>query len=159
MMLFFVPHLRSSFENFGTVSPCHAKFLVLPLAWRKPSSCRNLHSHTLLKLTPLGNVKQVFLSGINDALKRVREDEISIRLGKASTTDRVWKNTHLTTKTKVRYEACNSSILPFGAERWTTYRYLKCLRSLLGITWEDKMTNEELFRIANSGHSLQNRSW
>ena len=27
---------------------------------------------------------------------------------------------------------------------------------LLGITWEDKMTNEELFRIANFGHSLQN---
>ena len=133
-------------------------FLVLPSVWRKPSLCRNLHSHTLLKLTTHHQVMSNKFSYLGSTMHSnvSQEDEIFIRLGKASTTDRVWKNTHHTTKTKVRYEACNSSILLFGAECWTTYRYLRCLRSLLGITWEDKMTNEELFRIANFGYSLQN---
>ena len=131
MMLFFVPHLRSSFKNFWTVSPSHAKFLVLPSARRKPSLCRNLHSHTLLKLTTHHQVMSNKFSYLGSTMHSnvSQEDEIFIRLGKASTTDRVWKNTHLTTKTKVRYEACNSSILLFGAECWTTYRYLRCLRS------------------------------
>lgn len=94
------------------------------------------------------------------------ENEISIILRKVSLQLSVvyWscvesKNKHLTTRTKVWvYKACIPSILPYGAECWTTYRpkesylgefHTRCLRSLLG--WEDKITNEQLFRITNSG--------
>ena len=73
MMLFFVPHLRSSFKNFWTVSPSHAKFFGLTISLKKTVvMSQSAQPHTFkVDNTPLGNVKQVFLSGINDALKRV----------------------------------------------------------------------------------------
>ena len=73
MMLFFVPHLRSSFKNFWTVSPSHAKFFGLTISLKKTVvMSQSAQPHTFkVDNTPPGNVKQVFLSGINDALKRV----------------------------------------------------------------------------------------
>jgi hypothetical protein len=94
------------------------------------------------------------------------DSEISTRLGIASTafgrlTKRVWNNRHLGIKTKVRvYEACVLSILLYGAETWATYRpqesklsafHTRNLRFIVGKTWEDKMTNEELFMLTGSG--------
>ena len=94
------------------------------------------------------------------------DQEIATRLGKASTTfgrltKRVWKNRHLSIRTKVRvYEACVLSILLYGAESWATYRPQESklsafhtfnLRFILGKTWEDRMTNEEVFKITGSG--------
>ena len=89
-----------------------------------------------------------------------------MRLGKPSTTfgrltKCVWKNCHLSTRTKVWvYKACVLSILLYGAESWATYRSQESklnafnsfnLRFILGKTWENKMTNEEGFRITGSG--------
>ena len=94
------------------------------------------------------------------------ENEILTRLGKTSTTfgrltKRVWKNRHLSISTKVRvYEACVLSILLYGAETWPTYRsqeskltafHTSCLRFILGKTWEDKIANEDIFKITGSG--------
>ena len=94
------------------------------------------------------------------------DSEISTRLGIASTnfgklTKRVWNNRHLSTKSKVRvYEACVLSILLYGVETLATYRpqesklsafHTRNLRFILGKTWEDKMTNEELFSATGSG--------
>ncbi|XP_045449679.1 uncharacterized protein LOC123658286 [Melitaea cinxia] len=89
--------------------------------------------------------------------------EIDIRIGKAATTfgqlnTRVWKNKHLTTRTKmIVYQACIMSILSYGAETWTTYAkqerrlnafHMRCLRNILGISWEDRVTNERVLNIA-----------
>ena len=72
----------------------------------------------------------------------------------------MWKNRHLIIKTKVRiYEACVLSIILYGSKRWATYRpqesklsafHTGSLRFILGKTWEDKITNEDVFRITDS---------
>ena len=64
---------------------------------------------------------------------------------------RVWSNKLLTTNTKVRvYEACVFSTLLYSSIVWTTYAsqenrlntfYSCCLRRILGVNWEDKITN------------------
>ncbi|XP_063592483.1 uncharacterized protein LOC134769674 [Penaeus indicus] len=82
------------------------------------------------------------------------EKELSSRIGKAATafsrlTTRAWRNCSLTEKTKgAIYKACIA--LLYGSETWPTYArqerklhafHMRCLRSILGITWQDKVTN------------------
>ncbi|XP_063584666.1 uncharacterized protein LOC134762226 [Penaeus indicus] len=84
------------------------------------------------------------------------EKELSSRIGKAATafsrlTTRAWRNRSLTEKTKgAIYKACVLSVLLYGSETWPTYArqerklhafHMRCLRSILGITWQDKVTN------------------
>ena len=85
--------------------------------------------------------------------------ELNVRIGKAATamarlTKRVWDNTMLTknTKTKV-YQACVLSTLLYGSESWTLYSrqerrlnafHMRCLRRLLGITWQDRTSSEDV---------------
>ena len=91
------------------------------------------------------------------------EQELNGRIGKASTTfgrlcKRGWNNRKLTLKTKVSiYRACVLSTLLYGSETWTTYSaherklesfHLRCLRRILGIRWQDKITNVEVLRRA-----------
>ena len=85
--------------------------------------------------------------------------EINVRIGKAATTlarltNRVWTNTKLTIKTKMAvYNACVISTLLYGSETWTTYArqerrlhtfHMRSLRRILGITWRDKVTNNDV---------------
>lgn len=87
------------------------------------------------------------------------DTEIDKRIGKAASTlsqlsKKVWENRQLTTNTKmVVYKACVISTLLYGSESWTTYAYqerklhvfhLRCLRRVLGITWQDKVTNNQV---------------
>ena len=80
---------------------------------------------------------------------------LNTRIGKAATamarlTKRVWDKTMLTTNTKIRvYQACVLGTLLYGSEAWTPYSrqerrlnafHLRCLRRLLGITWQDHVT-------------------
>ncbi|XP_063382206.1 uncharacterized protein LOC134668695 [Cydia fagiglandana] len=89
--------------------------------------------------------------------------EIDIRIGKAATMfgrlrTRVWCNKHLTVRTKMMvYQTCVLSILLYGAETWTTYAkqerrlntfHMRCLRNILGITWQDKVTNQRVLEKA-----------
>ena len=89
--------------------------------------------------------------------------ELNTRIGKAATalarlTKRVWDNTMLTTNTKMRvYQACVLSTLLYGSEAWTLYSYqerrlnafhMRCLRRLLGITWQDRVTNIDVLAKA-----------
>ena len=65
---------------------------------------------------------------------------------------RVWSNGLLSLKTKAQvYQACVLSTLLYSSEAWTTYAkqesrlevfHLRCLRRILGVTWEDKVTND-----------------
>lgn len=85
--------------------------------------------------------------------------ELGKRIGKAASTlsqlsKKVWENRQLTSNTKIAvYKACVISTLLYGSESWTTYAtqerklqvfHLRCLRRVLGISWQDKVTNNEV---------------
>ena len=89
--------------------------------------------------------------------------ELNTRIGKAMTVmarlaKRVWDNTMLSINTKMRvYQACVLSTLLYGSESWTLYSrqerrlnafHLRCLRRLLGITWQDRVTNINVLAMA-----------
>ena len=91
------------------------------------------------------------------------DKEICSRLSKASSAfgrlrTRVWEESGITKKTKVAvYRSVVLTSLLYGCETWTCYRrhikkldqfHLRCLRRLLGIKWEDRVTNQEVLRRA-----------
>ena len=89
--------------------------------------------------------------------------DLNTRIGKASTamarlSKRVWENTMLTINTKMRvYQACVLSTLLYGSETWSLYAHqeqrlnafhMRCLRRILGITWQDHVTNKAVLEKA-----------
>ena len=91
------------------------------------------------------------------------DSELNQRIGKASTTlarlsQRVWNNSMLTMNTKITvYRACVLSTLLYASETWTLYAHqekrlsvfhMRCLRRILGITWSDRVTNNEVLERA-----------
>jgi hypothetical protein len=93
------------------------------------------------------------------------DPELDIRIGKASSTfgrlaERVWKNSKLSLQLKVRvYHACILSILLYASESWVTYRrqehrlnafHFRCLRSILGVTWKDRIPNSVVLERTGS---------
>ena len=86
--------------------------------------------------------------------------EIDKRIGKAASTlarltARVWSSPKLSVKTKMAvYNACVISTLLYGSETWTMYagqeRRLNSfhLRSILVISWQDKVTNADVLSRA-----------
>jgi len=71
---------------------------------------------------------------------------------------RVWENQKLTTPTKMAvYRACIISTLLYGSESWTSYAaqekllnvfHLRCLRHILSISWQDRITNSAVLERA-----------
>ena len=91
------------------------------------------------------------------------DTEINKRIGKAAATlskltKRVWYNNLLTQNTKVRvYQACILSTLLYGSETWTTYMrqehrlntfHMRCLRRILGIKWQNRVSNSDILTRA-----------
>ena len=91
------------------------------------------------------------------------DKEIDHRLSKANCAfgrlrKRVWNNHHLKTESKLSvYRAIVISALLYGAESWTLYRrhirllerfHQRCLRSILKIRWQDRVTNVEVLNKA-----------
>ena len=91
--------------------------------------------------------------------------DINKRIGKADSTlarltARVWTSPKLSVKTKMAvYNARVISTLLYGSEAWTTYAgherrlntfHLRSIRRILGICWQDKVTNVDVL----SGASL-----
>ena len=91
--------------------------------------------------------------------------EINKRIGKAATTmarltERVWNNNMLTNTTKVAvFHACVISTLLYGSESWTMYAsqekklnsfYMRCLRRIFQISWQDRITNNEVLDRAKT---------
>ena len=86
---------------------------------------------------------------------------IAIRLFKASNSfghlwSRVWNERVLKEKTKIAVYRVLS--LLYGCESWTCYRrhlekldqfHLRCLCKILGITWMDKLSNQDVLRRSN----------
>ena len=86
-------------------------------------------------------------------------DEIQRRMAKASASfgrlrQRLWNNHHVSMRVKGKiYRAIVLSTLLYGAEAWTVYRrqvkklhafMMRHLRSIMRITWMDKVTNKEI---------------
>ena len=101
-------------------------------------------------------------STITDSL--FLDTEIDKRIVKAATTlarltSQVWANPKLTVKTKmVVYNACVVSTLMYGSETWTTYArqekrlnsfHLRSIHRILGISWQDRVSNTEVLSLAN----------
>lgn len=91
------------------------------------------------------------------------DTELDKRIGKAATTlarltTRVWENSKLSIKTKMAvYNACVLSTLLYGSETWTTYAkqerrlnafHMRCVRRILGISWQDRVPNTEVLSRA-----------
>lgn len=91
------------------------------------------------------------------------DDEVLSRLSKANQAfgrlhTRVWKERGLTTETKLKvYSAVVLPSLLYGCESWTCYKrhirkldqfHLRCLRRILHVSWEDRITNQEILRRA-----------
>ena len=100
------------------------------------------------------------------------DSEINKLIAKAASvmarqSERVWSNNQLTSNTKL--QVCHARVLStllstllYGSESWTTYArqenrlesfHLCCLRRILGITWQDKVTNTAVLERAGS-HSI-----
>ena len=72
---------------------------------------------------------------------------------------RVWNERGLKEETKIAvYRAVVLSSLLYRCGSWTCYRrhhkkldqfHLRCLRKILGITWMDKVSNQDVLRRAN----------
>ena len=104
------------------------------------------------------------------------DSEIDKRIAKAASvmarlSKRVWSNSLLTSITKLQvYQACVLSTLLYGSELWTTYArqenrlesfHLRCLHHIVGITWQDKVTNTAVLEFAGSQsiHLLLCKRW
>ena len=93
------------------------------------------------------------------------DDEVALRLSKASAAfgrlhANVWNRNGLSTETKLKvYKAVVLPSLLYASETWTTYSrhlrslnsfHLRCLRNIMGIRWQDRITNIEVLQRANS---------
>ena len=93
------------------------------------------------------------------------DEEINLRLARASASfgrlsDRVWKKRGLTCKTKLKvYHAVVLPSLLYGSETWTVYSrhlqrlqsfHLRCLRQILKVKWQDRVSNTEILQRAKS---------
>lgn len=110
----------------------------------------------------LGVVKEFTYLGSTVTDNLSMEAEINKRIGQAATfgklTKRAWENSKLTEHTKVTiYHACMLITLFYVSESWTLYSRLErslntfhmcSLRRILGIHWNDKVTNKEVLTRA-----------
>ena len=91
------------------------------------------------------------------------DSELNKRIGKAAMTlsrltKRVWSNNKFSDHTKVNvHKACAISTLLYGSESCTMRAHqekrlnvfhMNCLRRILGITWQDKVTNKVVLEKA-----------
>ena len=152
-------HLMNRFseacQQFGLTISIKKTTVMGQLVDNTPKICiESEQLKTVNEFTYLGSV-------ISDNLSL--ETELNQRIGKASATlsrltKRVWTNKKLTERTKILvYKACVLSTLLYGSEAWTLMAHhenrlhvfhMRCLRKILGLTWEDKVTNEKVLTRA-----------
>jgi hypothetical protein len=121
--------------------------------------------HVTINGTVLSVVEKFIYLGSTLTANNSLDAELNTRIGRASTTfgrlqSRVWNNSHLSLKVKVRvYESCVLSVLLYGSETWPTYRrqehklnafHFRCLRQILGLSWQDRVPNTTVLKLTNS---------
>ena len=92
------------------------------------------------------------------------DTELNKRIGQAAAVlallrKRIWDNTMLTISNKMKvYQACVLSTLLYSSKTWTLYScqerrlntfHPRCLRRILGITWQDYVSNKDV--VAQAG--------
>jgi len=97
------------------------------------------------------------------------EKDVKVRIGKAATVfgkmKKIWQNNNISLEVKMRlYKSIILSTLVYSAELWpltaTLSKRLNAAhhgwqRSTLGVSWKDKITNEEV-RVRTGQHSIEN---
>ncbi|KAI8499112.1 hypothetical protein Bbelb_228760 [Branchiostoma belcheri] len=159
--------LQAVVSHFATA--CKAFGLTISLKktevmYQKPPRETYVHPQISIEDHPLNAVEHfTYLGSVisNDAT--VTKD-VDSRLGKASSSfgrlqKRVWKNHSLRLSTKIQvYRAVVVTTLLYGAETWVLYRrqvkllerfHQRCLRCIMGIKWQDHVTNTEVLGRAN----------
>ena len=150
-----INRLTTACSEFGLTISLNKTEIMLQDVSDAPSISIGEHTLNIVeKFTYLGSVITSNLS---------LESELNTRIGKAATsmarlTKRVWENNMLTINTKMQvYQAVVLSTLLYGSEVWALYSHqerrlsafhLRCLRRLLGITWQDRVTNIDVLARA-----------
>ena len=150
----------SACKNFGlTINIAKSDVLYQP-----PPSVPYVEPHVNIDNVPLSSVTRFTYLGSVLSSDATISDEVQSRLNKANTAygrlrSRVFDNHSLRLSTKISvYRAVVLSSLLYGCETWTTYqRHLKDLekfhqrklRSIMKITWQDLVSNEEVLSRGN----------
>ena len=123
----------------------------------------SLPSNVYINGEPLEQCKTFKYLGSTVADNAKLDNEISLRIGNASAVygnlrERLWNNRHVSIKVKCQvYRATVLAALLYGAETWTVYSVqtdrlqayvMRHLRSIMGISWRDKITNVEVLKRA-----------
>ena len=104
------------------------------------------------------------------------EKEISARIGQAANSfnklQNIWRSTILSKSTKIKiYKSNVRSVLLYASETWRTNQRIesrlrgfegRCLRRILKIHWEQRITNEEISRrtgVNNITEEVKKRRW
>ena len=104
------------------------------------------------------------------------EKEVSTRIGLAAQAfkklNNIWKSSTIKIKTKLRiYQSNVRSTLLYASETWRTNKKLesrlrgfegRCLRRILKIRWQDRVSNEEIWRRTGMGGivlEVKRRRW
>ena len=150
-----VNHLAKACKEFGVTISIKKTEVMGQRVQRPP--------HITIEEKPLENVSSFKYLGSTLSCNASLDAEISTRIAKAAGTmaklsKRVWANGLLTEHTKLRvYEACVISTLLYGGESWTPYAqqekrlnsfHLRCLRRILGVTWEHKVPDTDILQQA-----------
>ena len=125
----------------------------------QPNSTRTREEDIMVDGNKLNSVMEFTYLGSTISSDGCIDDEIQRRMAKASASfgrlrQRLWNNHHVSMRVKGKiYRAIVLSTLLYGAEAWTVYRrqvkklhafMMRHLRSIMRITWMDKVTNKEI---------------
>ena len=125
----------------------------------QPNSTRTREEDIMVDGKKLNSVMEFTYLGSTISSDGCIDDEIQRRMAKASASfgrlrQRLWNNHHVSMRVKGKiYRAIVLSTLLYGAEAWTVYRrqvkklhafMMRHLRSIMRITWMDKVTNKEI---------------
>ena len=125
----------------------------------QPNSTRTREEDIMVDGNKLNSVLEFTYHGSTISSNGCIDDEIQRRMAKASASfgrlrQRLWNNHHVSMQVKGKiYRAIVLSTLLYGAEVWTVYRHqvkklhafmMRYLRSIMRITWMDKVTNKEI---------------
>ena len=126
----------------------------------QPNSTRTREEDIMVDGNKLNSVLEFTYLGSTISSDGCIDDEIQRRMAKASASfgrlrQRLWNNHHVFMLVKGNiYRAIVLATLLYGAEAWTVYRrqvkklhafMMRHLRSIMRITWMDKVTNKEIF--------------
>ncbi|XP_038064799.1 uncharacterized protein LOC119735166 [Patiria miniata] len=154
----FVAHSQEDLQQLGDAFARSCQDFGMKISIRKTVVLgTNIQESPVITLqeTSLQTVTKFTYLGSTVTSNNSLEEE----LGKAATIfgrlrKRVSDNNRLPLPLKIMvYETCILSILLYGSEGWTAYRrqerrlnafHLRCLRSILGLTWRDRVPNTEI---------------